>query len=117
MDRHRGIRHLRLLKTPVRLLETCAKRKAFGYPRSHYSQHFSESVTLTDLLSPSSVIRSPEICTTVVGMPSIEVVQENVETAKLASLSAEEAACLKEVRAILEPVHNVTWPSGLPENN
>jgi hypothetical protein len=24
---------------------------------------------------------------------------------------------LNEVRQILEPVHNVTWPSGRPENN
>lgn len=64
-----------------------------------------------------SFFRNEDISTTLVGMPSIAEVHQNVETAKLKELTPEETACLKEVLKILEPVHNQTWPSGLPENN
>ncbi len=40
----------------------------------------------------------------------------NVETAQ-SPLTAEEKDVLAEVQKILAPVHNVTWPSGRPENN
>lgn len=61
--------------------------------------------------------RNTEISSTLVGMPTVAQVRQNVETAKLDTLSETEAACLTEVQHLLEPIHNHTWPSGLPENN
>ena len=43
-------------------------------------------------------------------------VYENVETAAT-PLTAHEKKVLDEVLNILAPVHNITWPSGRPENN
>ena len=40
----------------------------------------------------------------------------NVETA-VTPLTAEEKDVLAGVQNILAPIHNVTWPSGRPENN
>ena len=40
----------------------------------------------------------------------------NVETA-VTPLTAEEKGVLAGVQNILAPVHNITWPSGRPENN
>lgn len=65
----------------------------------------------------------PEIATTLVGMPTCDQVAINV-TATLQALGVQqnpnadaEAAAMSEIRSIVAPVLNMTWPSGRPENN
>jgi L-galactose dehydrogenase len=58
-------------------------------------------------------LRQPAIHTTVVGTASPRRVEENVSHAQ----EALDEELLLEVRRILAPAHNVTWPSGRPENN
>ncbi len=56
---------------------------------------------------------NPVIATTLVGIGSRDEVRQN-----LAALSAvPDPELLAEVRALFAPVHNLTWPSGRPENN
>lgn len=55
----------------------------------------------------------PEIATTFVGMPSVSNVRHNLRWIE-ESLNEE---LLTEVRAILQPVQDQTWPSGRAENN
>jgi hypothetical protein len=43
-------------------------------------------------------------------------VYDNVDTA-VSAITAEEKETLAHVRGILAPIHNMTWPSGRPENN
>lgn len=43
-------------------------------------------------------------------------VYDNVDTA-VSSITAEEEKILAHVLEILAPIHNITWPSGRPENN
>jgi L-galactose dehydrogenase len=65
-------------------------------------------------------LRNEAISTTLVGMCSPQQVEDNCAAA-LAALSGEDDAALRqisgEVEAILRPVHNITWESGLKENN
>ena len=58
-------------------------------------------------------LSNPAIATTLVGTASPENLRKNVEW----SASPPDAGLLKEVRAILAPIANQTWPSGRPENN
>jgi L-galactose dehydrogenase len=53
------------------------------------------------------------IPTTLVGMSTVEMVAQNV---RWASEPLDEGL-LNEVQAILRPVKDISWPSGLPENN
>jgi len=55
-----------------------------------------------------------DIATTCVGIASVEELEKNVRWALVDHLDEE---FLKEILHILEPVHNITWPSGRPENN
>ena len=58
-------------------------------------------------------VSNPQIATTLVGMASVQEVEQNIGW-----LSAPpDPRLLAEILATLEPVHNQTWPSGLPENN
>lgn len=66
---------------------------------------------------PPVMSRNPDIATTLVGMPTVNEVRENVATAQSPSLTDKESKCLSEVLEMLSPVHNRTWPSGRPENN
>lgn len=55
----------------------------------------------------------PEVASTFVGVGSVAELEANV-----AALSAPaDAALLDEIRALLAPWHNLTWASGLAENN
>jgi L-galactose dehydrogenase len=54
------------------------------------------------------------IATTLVGMASAEDVRRNVAAAEAGPL---DPVLLAEVSDLLAPVHNVSWPSGRPENN
>jgi len=56
---------------------------------------------------------NPDISCTVVGMQRPEFIESNVATLE----KPVNTELLKEVQAILAPIHNQTWPSGLSENN
>jgi L-galactose dehydrogenase len=58
-------------------------------------------------------LQEESIASTFAGMGSVEQTAQNIAWAN-AELDRELAAELLE---ILQPVHNMTWPSGLPENN
>lgn len=58
-------------------------------------------------------VANPQIATTLVGTASPENIANNVRWAD----EPIDEALLKDVIAILAPIHNQTWPSGLPENN
>lgn len=64
-------------------------------------------------------LRNPNITTTLVGMTSVQEVRENVKTAveMEQGVSDIDDELLQQVEQILQPVKNVTWPSGRPENN
>jgi L-galactose dehydrogenase len=54
-----------------------------------------------------------DIHTTLVGMPTEEIVRKNVKWAE----GAPDPALLAEVQAMLAPIKDQTWPTGLPENS
>ena len=58
-------------------------------------------------------VSDPGIATTLVGMRSEQEVRQNVGWLGRPL----DPTLLGEVLAILAPIHNQTWPSGLPENN
>ncbi|MCO5557172.1 hypothetical protein L7F22_010731 [Adiantum nelumboides] len=63
-------------------------------------------------------LNNPDICTTLVGMNSVEQVKKNVRACmETRNDQSMELDILKEVKAILEPVKNLSWPSGRQENN
>ena len=64
-------------------------------------------------------VREEGIATTLVGMCTREQVRRNVQCT-LAALQppvAKATAMLHELHTALEPVKNVSWPSGRPENS
>ncbi|KAL3138750.1 hypothetical protein ABBQ32_005595 [Trebouxia sp. C0010 RCD-2024] len=64
-----------------------------------------------------------DVDVTLVGMSSPEEVQSNVQAAKetlglvKSEMQSKEDAVMKKVAELLEPVKNVTWPSGRPKNS
>ncbi len=58
-------------------------------------------------------LSAPFVATTIVGMPTVAQVEANARAAE----SPIDPGLLAEVQAILAPVSDMTWPSGLPENN
>jgi len=64
-------------------------------------------------------IREKSMATNLIGMCTVQEVEHNVEAAKRAVSPewSKNEHILAQVQKILEPVHNVTWPSGFPENN
>jgi L-galactose dehydrogenase len=56
---------------------------------------------------------APFVATTIVGMPTVAEVDANARSAGLRP----DPGLLAEVQTILAPVSDMTWPSGLPENN
>jgi len=58
-------------------------------------------------------VAHPGIHTTLVGTASPERIAVNLRQIE----EPMDAELLRQVQAILEPVHNVTWPQGRPENN
>ena len=88
---------------PAALKARCAEAAAFCRARG---------VELGDLALQFS-LQNADIHTHVVGTASPARVLENIRVA-LAPLDQE---LLAGVLEILRPVHNVTWPSGRPENN
>ena len=58
-------------------------------------------------------VSDPRIPTTILGTANPANVEQNIRTIE----EPIDLTLLAEVRAILAPVHNLTWPSGRPENN
>ena len=58
-------------------------------------------------------LANPDIATTLIGTASPAHIEESVRWAE----TPLDPALLAEVLGILTPAHNVTWPSGRPENN
>lgn len=62
-------------------------------------------------------VAHPDVATTLVGMCSPQQVEENVAAVIKACSGETDQQMLGEVEVILKPIKNVTWTSGLPENN
>lgn len=58
-------------------------------------------------------LENPEIATTLVGIADRETLTQNLAALE----SAPDPELLRNVQEILRPVHNLTWPSGRPENS
>jgi L-galactose dehydrogenase len=82
-----------------------AARLAVKYCRSMH--------THLHALGMAFALAAPFVATTIVGMPTVAQVEANARSAE----APIDAALLAEVRAIFAPVADLTWPSGLPENN
>lgn len=67
--------------------------------------------------------RTPGVGSTIVSMPTEELVAANVQTTLQAlgllpnPTAAQEAEVLSEVQDIIKSIQDCTWPSGRPENN
>ncbi|KAF6157912.1 hypothetical protein GIB67_015228 [Kingdonia uniflora] len=57
-----------------------------------------------------------EIASVLVGMNSVKQVQENVAAAVELTTTGKDERILREIEAILEPVKNQTWPSGIQKS-
>ena len=88
---------------PARLREKCAEAAALCRARG------------ADLgrLALQYSMANPEIHTHIVGTASPARVLQNIADAE----APLDQSLLTEVLALLQPVHNLTWPSGRPENN
>ncbi len=84
------------------ILQACTSHNAQAGPL--YSYSFSMKYNLQVMC----------IC----ALRSVNMLQvyDNVDTA-VSAITAEEKETLAHVRGILAPIHNMTWPSGRPENN
>ena len=71
-----------------------------------------QGVDLASLALQFSVAH-PDIHTTIVGTANPERILENIRQIE----EPLDQALLSRVLEILKPIHNVTWPSGRPENN
>ncbi|KAA6456630.1 hypothetical protein DYQ86_24500 [Acidobacteria bacterium AB60] len=80
-----------------------AARKAVSFCREHGSD-LSE-------LALRFCLEYPRVASTLVGMSKTSHVRRN-----LRNLGETDRELLREVKAILEPVSNLVWPSGRPEN-
>jgi L-galactose dehydrogenase len=87
---------------PAELRARCAEAAAFcrrrGADLSHLALQFS--------------LANPDIHTHVVGTASVDRVLENIRVASIPP----DPELLAGVLNLLQPVHNLTWPSGRPEN-
>jgi L-galactose dehydrogenase len=88
---------------PEELKSACARASAHCRARG------------TDIaqLAVQFAVSNPAIATTLVGTANVENIEKNVA----AIASPPDPELLAEVQAILEPVQNLAWPSGRPENN
>ncbi|MDP9172763.1 MAG: aldo/keto reductase [Planctomycetota bacterium] len=85
------------------LKEACAKAAA----------HCREHGASIERLALQYSLAQPNIATTLVGSASPENMKRNIAWAA----EPLDRKLLDEVLQMLQPVHNVTWPSGRPENN
>ncbi|EYU18367.1 hypothetical protein ABFS82_02G049800 [Erythranthe guttata] len=61
-------------------------------------------------------LSNKDISTILVGMNSVKQVNENVEAAIQVSTVGKDEKTLSEIEAILKPVKNQTWPSGIQQS-
>lgn len=68
-------------------------------------------------------LKNEDISTTLVGLCTVAQVNENCDAALHAlgvvesPTATEEGQAMEQVVGLLKPCLNITWPSGLPENN
>jgi aryl-alcohol dehydrogenase-like predicted oxidoreductase len=88
---------------PTEVKEACARAAAFCRQRG------------VDIarLAVQFAVANPRIHTTLVGTASPENLRKNVAWTE----EPLDLDLLADVLAILRPIHNLTWPSGLPENS
>uniref|UniRef100_A0A7S0WRT9 NADP-dependent oxidoreductase domain-containing protein n=1 Tax=Chlamydomonas leiostraca TaxID=1034604 RepID=A0A7S0WRT9_9CHLO len=98
---------------PPAVKDACAKAVAHAASRGSYLPR----------LALAHSVAHPRVASTLVGMVTPEEVAQNVEAVSRALGVVDDphaeldAQVLAEVQQILAPVHNVTWPSGRPDNN
>ncbi|MGA2440416.1 MAG: aldo/keto reductase [Tepidisphaeraceae bacterium] len=88
---------------PAELKEVCARAAA----------HCRAKDASIERLAIQYALSKPDIATTLVGSANPAAMEKNVQWAG----EPIDRQLLDEVLAILKPVHNLTWPSGRPENN
>ncbi len=88
---------------PAEVTAKCAEAAAFCA---------SQGADLAKLALQFSVAH-PDIHTTIVGTANPDRIMENIRQIE----EPLDNALLAKVQEILKPIHNVTWPSGRPENN
>ncbi|MEI6321773.1 MAG: aldo/keto reductase [bacterium] len=88
---------------PAEVVAKCAEAAAFCS---------SQRADLAKLALQYSVAH-PDIHTTIVGTANPDRILENIRQIE----EPLDTALLAKVQEILKPIHNVTWPSGRPENN
>jgi L-galactose dehydrogenase len=88
---------------PAELKEVCARAAA----------HCRANGASVEKLAIQYTLTNPDIATTVVGSADPAEMENNIRWAS----EPIDRQLLDEVLAILKPVHNLTWPSGRPENN
>ena len=88
---------------PTEVVAKCAEAAAFCS---------SQGADLAKLALQYSVAH-PDIHTTIVGTANPDRILENIRQIE----EPLDTALLAKVQEILKPIHNVTWPSGRPENN
>jgi L-galactose dehydrogenase len=82
--------------------ETCARAVKFCEQRG----------VEIERLAIQFAVANPDIATTVVGTASADQIKRNIEWAN----SRPDEAMIAEVREILKPIQDQTWPTGRPEN-
>jgi aryl-alcohol dehydrogenase-like predicted oxidoreductase len=88
---------------PPAVRDGCAKAAA----------HCQSKGASIEKLAVQYSLANPEIPTTLVSSASVENMKRNIAWAS----EPMDAQLLAEVLEILQPIHDVTWPSGRPENN
>ena len=88
---------------PAELKEVCARAAAHCRANGASIEKLAIQFTLTN----------PDVATTVVGSADPAEMEKNIQWAN----EPIDRQLLNEVLSILKPVHNLTWPSGRPENN
>jgi L-galactose dehydrogenase len=88
---------------PAELKEVCARAAA----------HCRANGASIEKLAVQYALTKPDVTTTIVGSANPAEMENNIQWAS----EPIDRRLLDEVLAILKPVHNMTWPSGRPENN
>lgn len=88
---------------PAPLKQTCAQAATYCA---------DNSVDIAEL-AIQYALAYPEAASTLVGMHNQKQLAQNLKAAE----TPLDGHLLREVQAILEPVKNMAWPSGLPQNN
>jgi L-galactose dehydrogenase len=88
---------------PAVVREVCARAAA----------HCHAKGASIERLAVQFAVANPEIASTFVSSANVENMRQNIAWAD----EQIDEKLLAEVLEILKPIHNVTWPSGRPENN